>query len=87
MEGEPLDSVAEHHTRRHQQLGKVQRLDALVLVLLELDARRGQQLDGVLGVHVFPGGDGAVVTAGEPQWALTFDRGGRSRKQMDGVFW
>lgn len=42
VEGEPLDSVAEHHTRRHQQLGKVQRLDALVLVLLELDPRRGQ---------------------------------------------
>lgn len=56
MEGEPLDTLAEHHAGCHEQLGKVERLDAFLLVLLELDARRRQQLDGVLSVHVLPAG-------------------------------
>lgn len=92
MEGEPLDSITQHHARRHQQLGKVQRLDALVLVLLELDPRRGEQLDGVLGVHVLSGGgDAALVTAagGKPLdcWSVSREvefevelPGGRSRR-------
>ena len=55
MEGQPFDPLTEDHPGGHQQLGEVQRVDALILVLFELNARRGQQLDGVLGVHVLSG--------------------------------
>ena len=55
MEGQPLDALTEHHPGGHQQLGEVQRVDALILVLLELNAGRGQELDGVLGIHVLSG--------------------------------
>ena len=55
VEGQPFDPLTEHHPGGHQQLGEVKRVDALVLVLLELNARRGQELDGVLGIHVLSG--------------------------------
>lgn len=53
VERQPLDAVAEHHSRGHQQLCEKQRLDPLILVLLELNPRSGEKLDGVLRVHIF----------------------------------
>lgn len=55
VERQPLDPVTEHHPRCHQQLCKEQRLDAFVLVLLELNPWSGQQLNGVLCIHIFSG--------------------------------
>lgn len=52
MERQPLNVVHENNTGRHQQLGKVRRLNTLLLVLLELNARVLQQFDTVLCVHV-----------------------------------
>lgn len=37
VERQPFDTVAEHHSRGHQQLCEEERLDPLVLVLLELN--------------------------------------------------
>ena len=54
VEGQPLDVFTQHEARGHQQLGEVQRVDAVLLVLLELEAGVLEQVDGVLGVHVLP---------------------------------
>lgn len=55
VERQPLDPVTEHHPWCHQQLCKEQRLNAFVLVLLELNPWSGQQLNGVLCIHIFSG--------------------------------
>ena len=63
MEREPLDLVTEHNAGGHQELGKVAHVDALLLVLLEVDATVGEEINGVLGVHVLPvdtGGGGGL---------------------------
>lgn len=53
MEREPLDVFTQHQAGCHEQLGEVERVDALLFVFLELEAGVLQQVDGVLRVHVF----------------------------------
>ena len=52
VERDPLDVVHQHHSRRSDELGELERLDALVVVFAELDARLLQQIDRILRVHV-----------------------------------
>ena len=56
-EGDPADLLTEHQTRRRQQLSKVIDIDSLLLVPLELNAGLRQHVDGVLGIHILPGGE------------------------------
>lgn len=53
VEGEPLDVLAQNQTRRHEELGEVQRVDSFLFMLFELQTRVLEQVYGVLGVHVF----------------------------------
>lgn len=66
MEAEPPDLLHQDQPRREHHLGKDDGVDAVLLVLFELDARVLQQVDAVLRVHVLgevelevelPGGD------------------------------
>ena len=52
VEGDPRDVVAQHNPRAHQQLCKVHRVDAALLVLLKIDPRPREQIDGILCVHI-----------------------------------
>lgn len=52
MEAEPLDVVHEYDARRHEQLGKVDGIDALLLMLFKLNTRVLKQINGVLRVHI-----------------------------------
>ena len=53
MEGQPLDIVHEAEARDEHELGEGDRVDALLLVLLELNPGVLKQVDRVLSVHVF----------------------------------
>ena len=53
MEGQPLDIVHEAKARDEHELGEGDRVDALLLVLLELNPGVLKQVDRVLCVHVF----------------------------------
>ena len=53
MEGQPLHIVHEAEARDEHELGEGDRVDALLLVLLELNPGVLKQVDRVLCVHVF----------------------------------
>mmetsp|Transcript_2579 Transcript_2579/g.7594 ORF Transcript_2579/g.7594 Transcript_2579/m.7594 type:complete len:285 (-) Transcript_2579:138-992(-) len=81
VKADPPHVLVEHHARHHEQLRKVQWVDAVLLVLLEVDARLGEQVDGVLRIEVIveaeleielPGAaagrqDAVAVAEGDPQ--------------------
>ena len=52
MEGHPLDLVVEHQAADHERLAKVQGVNTPGGVVLEGDARREQEVDGVLRENV-----------------------------------
>jgi len=52
VEAQPLDVVHQNDAGAHQQLGELNGIDAVLLVLLELNARVLQQVDRVLRIHV-----------------------------------
>ena len=52
VEAEPLDFLHEDEAGREHHLGEGDRVDAVALVLVELNAGVLQQVDAVLGVHV-----------------------------------
>lgn len=54
VKGDPLDIVQQHKSRTDQELPKVVHVNAVILMLLEVDARLCQQVDGVLRIHVIP---------------------------------
>ncbi|URE02866.1 hypothetical protein MUK42_07226, partial [Musa troglodytarum] len=47
VEGDPVDGVIKHDTRRHEELAEAVGVDPLVVVLLEVDAALAEELDGV----------------------------------------
>jgi hypothetical protein len=54
VKGDPLDIVQQNKSRTDQELSKVVHVNAVILMLLEVDARLCQQIDRVLRVHVIP---------------------------------
>jgi len=52
MEGDPLDIVVQHDTRRHHQLGEAGGIDPLGRKAVEVDATAAEQVDGVVAGRV-----------------------------------
>lgn len=52
MKRDPFDVVVQHDPGGHEQFGEVVRIDAVLLVLIELDAGVLQQIDRILSEHV-----------------------------------
>ena len=76
VEGEPLDRFHEYQSGRQHHLGEVHRIDALLLMLIEEDARVLQQVDAVLGVHVL----------GQVELEVELPRGDAARVRGQGPF-
>lgn len=52
MEGNPLDVIVENYTRGHEELSKVDRINATFSVLFEIDPAIMQELNGIAGKDV-----------------------------------
>lgn len=81
VEWQPVDPFAQDNPRGHKQLGEELSLDSLVLMLLELDSGRGQQLDRVLSVHVFP-----ARRSANKNWGLTAKHNRLPKQHCGAVF-
>ena len=52
VEADPLDFLVEHDAGSHQPLAEISRVDAVLLVRAEVNARLGQQVDTVLRIRI-----------------------------------
>ncbi len=64
VEGNPFHAVVQHESRGDEQLAKGEHVDAAPLVRRKVQAVGGEQVDGVLGVHVVRKIEGKVELPG-----------------------
>lgn len=64
VEGQPLHAVTKDDPRCHEQLSKMQSIDPFFFMLLELQPRAGEEVYGVLRVHVLPEGEKQICNKG-----------------------
>lgn len=74
VEGQPFHTVTKDNPRCHKQLGKMQGIDPLFFVLLELQPRAGKEVYGILRVHVLPEGEKQLCVQGATKSRLILEK-------------